>query len=130
MQTKQRLTSDDGELLTDSLVESSELFAQPSNKKKKRGASLLRNRAFWRVMLIQPIVIYSLFLFSFTCVWQLPYLDSIGFLFVVFLFASVLISLAASTYFWSRHRLVAVGFIAGSVLTWLIPLGLIGILII
>jgi len=68
MQTKQRLTSDDGELLTDSLVESSELFAQPSDKKKKRGASLLRNRAFWRVMLIQPIVIYSLLLFSFTCV--------------------------------------------------------------
>jgi len=130
MQTKQRLTSDDGERLIAAPIENSEISAQPSDKKKKRGALIWRNPIIWRVMLIQPIVIYSLFLFSFTFVWQSPYLDSIASLFVVFLFASVLISLAASIHFWSRRRLVAVGFIAGSVLTWLIPLGLIGILII
>jgi len=121
MQTKQPLTSDDGELLTDSLVENSEVFAQPFDKKKKRGASLLRNRAFWRVMLIQPIVIYSLFLFGFTCVWRLPNPDSLAFMFVVLLFASALTSSTASTYFWSRRRPVAIGFTAGLLLTLLTP---------
>jgi len=50
------LTSDDGELLTDSLVENSEVFAQPFDKKKKRSASTLRNPVFWRITIIYALI--------------------------------------------------------------------------
>jgi|GEM_PF-551480 len=137
MQTKQRLTSDDGELLTDSLVESSELFAQPSDKKKKRGAlheleltrgSFLSSGTFWGVALGYAFAGYGALMIIGVLV--IPDLWNGGYIFWALGIPAFLIGVINLLYafFVQRSWHAIMGQLLGMVLLFLIPLILVVLL--
>lgn len=103
---KQRLTSDDGELLTNSLVESSEIFAQSSDKKKKRGelqprrGAFLRSGTFWGVALGYAFTGYGVLALSFVLLHEWWYAGAILWTLGI---PAFLIGLSGLVYF-SRRR--------------------------